>query len=359
MKKKRPFFLPLIFSIILSTGIIIGYIISPSNGVKSSFSNSYNEKDKINDVLKLIQRDYVDTINEKEMVENMLTDMLHNLDPHSSYIPTRNLQIIEEEMSGNFDGIGIQFRIQEDSILVIMPISGGPSAKKGIRAGDRIVDVNEKEITDIKINNDTVMKLLKGPKGSKVNLRIYRPSIKDYLSFEITRDKIPMYSIDIAYMPVSEIGYIKINRFSATTYDEFVLKTKSLQLQGMRKLIIDLRDNGGGYLSAASKLCNDFLTSNQVIVYTEGKNRAKDYIRATSDTRLREVELIILINEFSASASEIVSGAIQDNDRGIIVGRRSFGKGLVQEQLEFSDKSAIRLTVARYYTPAGRCIQKS
>ncbi len=359
MKKKRPFFLPLIFSIILSTGIIIGYIISPSNGVKSSFSNSYNEKDKINDVLKLIQRDYVDTINEKEMVENMLTDMLHNLDPHSSYIPTRNLQIIEEEMSGNFDGIGIQFRIQEDSILVIMPISGGPSAKKGIRAGDRIVDVNEREITDIKINNDTVMKLLKGPKGSKVNLRIYRPSIKDYLSFEITRDKIPMYSIDIAYMPVSEIGYIKINRFSATTYDEFVLKTKSLQLQGMRKLIIDLRDNGGGYLSAASKLCNDFLTSNQVIVYTEGKNRAKDYIRATSDTRLREVELIILINEFSASASEIVSGAIQDNDRGIIVGRRSFGKGLVQEQLEFSDKSAIRLTVARYYTPAGRCIQKS
>ena len=359
MKKRQDYFLPLIFSIVLSIGVLIGFVISSTHSITHAFNNDYDGKEKIKEVLKLIQREYVDTVNEKELVENTLTEMLHNLDPHSVYIPTRNLQNIEEEMSGNFDGIGVQFRLKDDSILVVMTINGGPSAKKGIQAGDRIVEVDGRNITLNKITNDTVMKLLKGPRGSKVKLRIYRPSIKDFLDFTIIRDKIPVYSIDLAYMPEDRIGYVKINRFSATTYNEFVEKTKALKSQGMTKLIIDLRDNGGGYLSAASNLCNDFLTKNQTIVYTEGRNRAKDYIRATSDTRLKKIQLIILINEYSASASEIVSGAIQDNDRGTIIGRRSFGKGLVQEQLEFSDKSAIRLTVARYYTPTGRCIQKS
>jgi len=358
MQKKNSYLLPTILSVVLAAGILIGFILRSNSNYSSGFSSSYSEKDKIKEVLNLIQKDYVDTINEKELVENTLSEILHNLDPHSSYIPAKNFKNIEDEMSGNFDGIGVQFRIQNDSVVVVMPISGGPSAKKGIRAGDRIVGVNGQDITQIKITNDKVMKLLKGPKGSKVNLRIYRPSIKDHLEFEIKRDKIPVYSIDIGYMPKPTIGYIKINRFSATTYEEFMQKTSMLKAQGMKKLIIDLRDNGGGYLHAATNVCNDFLDDGTTIVYTIGKNRDKEVISATKRTRLSEIELIILINEYSASASEILAGAIQDNSRGVIVGRRSFGKGLVQEQLEFADKSAIRLTVARYYTPSGRCIQK-
>lgn len=359
MQKRNPFNFPTILSIVLVFGILIGYVLSSNKNYSSSFSSTYSEKDKLNEVLKLIQKDYVDTINEKELVEKTLTEMLHNLDPHSSYIPAKSFKNIEDEMSGNFDGIGVQFRIQNDSVVVVMPISGGPSAEKGIRAGDRIVGVDGKDITQDKITNDKVMKLLKGPKGSEVMLTIYRPSIKDHLEFEIKRDKIPVYSIDIGYMPKPTIGYIKINRFSATTYEEFMQKTSVLKSQGMKKLIIDLRDNGGGYLHAATNVSNDFLDNQTTIVYTIGKNRDKEIISATKSTRLKNIELVILINEYSASASEIVAGAIQDNSRGVIVGRRSFGKGLVQEQLEFSDKSAIRLTVARYYTPSGRCIQKS
>jgi carboxyl-terminal processing protease len=322
MQKRSPFHFPSILSIVLVSGILIGYVLSGSNYSSSAFSSSYSEKDKINEVLKLIQKDYVDTINEKELVEKTLTEMLHNLDPHSSYIPAKSFQNIEDEMSGNFDGIGVQFRIQRDSIVVIMPISGGPSAKKGIRAGDRIVGVDGKDITKTKITNDTVMRLLKGPKGSKVLLTIYRPSIKDHLEFEIKRDKIPVYSIDVAYMVEPQIGYIKINRFSATTYDEFVEKTSQLKNKGMQKLIVDLRDNGGGYLRTATSVCNDFLKQGTTIVYTIGKNRSKEIIKADSDTRLKEIDLIVLINEFSASASEIMAGAIQDNSRGLIIGRR-------------------------------------
>ncbi|RUA23760.1 MAG: peptidase S41 [Bacteroidetes bacterium] len=358
MNKQNSFYSPFIFSLLLISGIIIGYSLSSNHSTYSQFGG-FNEQSKINEVLKLIQTDYVDTVNEQKLIENSLNDILHNLDPHSTYIPSSKFQNIAEEMSGDFEGIGIQYRIIKDSLVVIMPISGGPSDKKGIRAGDRIVAVDDKNITQIKITNDTVMRLLKGPKGSKVQLTIFRPSIKKFLKFTIKRDKIPVYSIDIAYMPKTTIGYIKINRFSATTYDEFVSKTEILKAKGMKKLIIDLRDNGGGYLRAATNLCNDFLGDQAEIVSTIGKNRQKEIIKANSETRLQNTDLIILINEYSASASEIVTGAIQDNDRGIIIGRQSFGKGLVQEQIEFRDKSAIRLTVARYYTPSGRCIQKS
>lgn len=358
MNKNRFYFLPLIFSALLIIGIVLGYLINPGNRIKYGLK-PYSESNKIDEVLRVIQRDYVDTVNQKKLIESTLTDMLHNLDPHSTYIPAKEMKGISEEMSGNFDGIGIQFRLLNDTIYVVMPIPGGPSAKKGVRAGDRIVGVDGRDITKIKMTNDTVMKLLKGPRGTKVKLRIYRSAIDDFLDFEIIRDKIPMYSIDIAYMPATDIGYIKINRFAATTYDEFVDKTDILLAQGMEKLIIDLRDNGGGYLTAATDLCNDFLTNGKTIVYTQGRSRAKEYIKASGNTRLKDVDVIILINEMSASASEITAGAIQDNDRGTIIGRRSFGKGLVQEQLEFADKSAIRLTVARYYTPTGRCIQKS
>ena len=359
MQKKRPLYFPILLSLVLISGIVVGYILNFNSLDTTSFSSPLNERSKINEVLKLIQKDYVDTINQKELVENTLNDILHNLDPHSAYIPAKSFQKIEDEMSGNFEGIGVQYRIQKDSIVVIMPINGGPSAKKGIRAGDRIVAVDGEDITQIKITNHKVAKLLKGPKGSDVQLTIFRPSIQDFLEFDITRAKIPVYSIDIAYMPKPKVGYIKINRFSATTYDEFVEKTTYLKTKGMKKLIIDLRDNGGGYLRAATNICNDFLDDTTTIVFTIGKNRKKEIIRATTETKLKSCDLLILINEYSASASEIVAGAIQDNDRGFIIGRRSFGKGLVQEQLTFSDKSAIRLTVARYYTPSGRCIQKS
>ena len=358
MNKNRFYFLPLIFSALLIIGIVLGYLINPGNGIKYGLK-PYSESSKIDEVMRVIQRDYVDTVNQKKLVESTLTDMLHNLDPHSTYIPAKEMKGISEEMSGNFDGIGIQFHLLNDTIYVVMPIPGGPSAKKGIHAGDRIVGVDGRDITKIKMTSDTVMKLLKGPRGTRVKLRIYRPSIDDFLDFEIIRDKIPMYSIDVAYMPEPNIGYVKINRFAATTYDEFVDKTDKLLAKGMKKLIIDLRDNGGGYLTAATDLCNDFLTEGKTIVYTEGRSRAKEYIKANGNTRLKDIQLIVLINEMSASASEITAGAIQDNDRGTIIGRRSFGKGLVQEQLEFADKSAIRLTVARYYTPTGRCIQKS
>ncbi len=358
MKKQKSFYSPFIFSLVLIAGVSIGFFLS-LNHSESRQLGSFTEQSKINKVLNLIQTDYVDTINGQKLIENSLNDILHNLDPHSTYISSTKFQNIAEEMAGDFEGIGVQYRIIKDSLVVIMPISGGPSDKKGIRAGDRIVAIDDKNITQIKITNDTVMQLLKGPKGSKVQLTVFRPSIKKYLEFEIKRDKIPVYSIDIAYLPKNDVGYIKINRFSATTYDEFVNKTNALKAKGMKKLIIDLRDNGGGYLKAATNLCNDFLDDQAQIVSTIGKNRQKEIIKANNETRLQNTELIILINEYSASASEIVTGAIQDNDRGTIVGRRSFGKGLVQEQLEFRDKSAIRLTVARYYTPSGRCIQKS
>jgi len=358
MQHKKSFYSPLLVTLILISGIFIGYILN-QNGSNSFAFSPLDKQSKINEVLKLIQNDYVDTINEQELVEASLNEILHNLDPHSIYIPAKNFQNIEDEMLGNFDGIGVQYRIIDDSIVVIMPINGGPSAKKGIRAGDRIVGVEGDDITKEKMTNARVMKLLKGPKGSTVLLTIFRPSINDKLEFEIKRAKIPVYSIDIAYMVNSSVGYIKINRFSATTYDEFISKTDELKARGMQKLIVDLRDNGGGYLRAATNLCNDFLEDTTTIVFTIGKNREKEVIRADKDTRLKNIDLQILINEYSASASEIVAGAIQDNDRGLIIGRRSFGKGLVQEQLAFSDKSAIRLTVARYYTPSGRCIQKS
>jgi carboxyl-terminal processing protease len=357
MQYKKPFYSPLLISLILIIGIFIGFILNHNESKNHGFS-PLTGQNKINEVLKLIQNDYVDTINEQELIESSLNGILHQLDPHSVYIPAENFQNIEDEMLGNFEGIGIQYRIIKDSIVVIMPISGGPSAKSGIQAGDRIIGVDKVDITQEKMTNARVMKLLKGPKGSTVKLSIFRPSINDNLEFEIKRAKIPVYSIDIAYMVSEDVGYIKINRFSATTYDEFVSKTDTLRTQGMKKLILDLRDNGGGYLRAASNLCNDFLEDTTTIVYTVGKSREKEMIKASSDARLKNIDLQILINEYSASASEIVAGAIQDNDRGLIIGRRSFGKGLVQEQLEFSDNSAIRLTVARYYTPSGRCIQK-
>jgi carboxyl-terminal processing protease len=284
--------------------------------------------------------------------------MLDQLDPHSSYIPARDLDAMNEPLTGNFDGIGVEFNIISDTIVVVAPINGGPSEKLGIRSGDRIVTIEDTLVAGIGISNKDVISKLRGERGTKVKIEIARRGQKKLIPYEIERDKIPIYSVDAGYMVNDEVGYVKISRFAATTYDEFSEKLSLLQNQGMKSLILDLRGNPGGYLNAAINICDEFLNEGKLIVYTEGRSRPKDSAYATRKGDFKNGNLVILVDEGSASASEIVAGAVQDNDRGIIIGRRTFGKGLVQEQVQLADGSAVRLTIARYYTPTGRCIQR-
>ncbi len=290
------------------------------------------------------------------MESDAIKGMLEVLDPHSSYISAAEFHEVNDPLLGSFEGIGISFRIEKDTITVINPISGGPSEKVGLMAGDRIVNIDDS--LAIQITNIEAIKKLKGKKGTKVKVGIYRRGIPRLIDFTITRDVIPTYSLDVAYMVNDDIGYIKLNKFSAKTYEEFYDAVADLQGQGMSKLILDLRNNAGGYLGAAIGISDEFLDDGKLIVYTEGKNRPRNYAFATKNGKLLDSEIVILIDEGSASASEIVAGALQDNDKGLIIGRRSFGKGLVQEQMGLPDGSALRLTVARYYTPTGRSIQK-
>lgn len=358
-KHKTTIFLPVLFVLILLTGILLGIRLAPRFSADSRiFSVKLSGYNKISDILAFIERDYVDTVNIENVKEDAIVNILQNLDPHSQYIADNKLDEVNEHLEGNFEGIGVQFRIEKDTIMIIHPISGGPSEKVGIKAGDRIVKVNGENTAGINITNKEVIRKLKGPRGTKVDVGIFRRGNPELLDFTITRDLIPTYSVDIAYMVTDSIGYIKLSKFSATTYEELVEALKTLRSKGMEKLILDLRNNAGGYLQAAIKVADEFLKEDKLIVYTEGKNRPRNYAYATNKGIFEDNELIVLIDEGSASASEILSGAIQDNDRGIIIGRRSFGKGLVQEQLNLNDGSAIRLTVARYYTPTGRSIQK-
>lgn len=305
-----------------------------------------------------ISRLYVDSVDENKMVENAIVEMLAKLDPHSTYNNAEEVKAMNEPLQGNFDGIGIQFQMIEDTLLVIQPVSGGPSEKTGILAGDRITQVNDTAIAGVKMSTDEIMKRLRGPKGTKVRLTVVRRGINAPLLFTVQRDKIPIFSLDAAYLIQPGTGYIRINRFAATTGDEFLQALKKLQAQGMKDLILDLQGNGGGYLNAAIDLANQFLGQKELIVYTEGRaERRRDFL-AQGNGRLTTGRLVVLVDEYSASASEIVTGAIQDWDRGVVVGRRTFGKGLVQRPIDLPDGSMIRLTVARYYTPAGRCIQK-
>ncbi len=301
---------------------------------------------------------YVDSVNEDKLVEDAIKGMLEKLDPHSTYANAKEVKQMNESLDGNFEGIGVQFNMMEDSLVVIQTISNGPSEKVGIIAGDRIVHVNDTAIAGVNMSKEEIMSRLRGPKGTKVHLGVVRPGIKDELSFIVTRDKIPVFSIDAAYMIRPTLGYIRIGNFGATTYDEFREAMGKLEQQGMKDLIIDLQDNGGGYLQTAVYIVNDFLNKGEMIVYTEGRSSPRREYFADGSKDLFKGKVCVLINEYSASASEILSGAIQDQDRGIIVGRRSFGKGLVQRPLEFPDGSMIRLTIAHYYTPSGRCIQK-
>jgi carboxyl-terminal processing protease len=358
--KKQNIYLPIILSLVLISGIWLGYFLSikigTSNGKNQSQQTATSEK--INSLLEFIDYQYVDTINKSELVEKTVTAMLQSLDPHSSYIPAAEFDVSNETLEGNFDGIGVEFNIIRDTIRVINPIEGGPSEKVGIRAGDKLIKVGDENLTGNKITNKKVFETLRGKSGTTVNVTILRNGVKNPMPFKITRAAIPLYSLDAAYMTSADIGYIKINKFAATTYNEYLKAFNDLNKQGMKKLILDLRGNPGGYLNAAVDISDEFLTNGLQIVYTQGKANPKKTYRATQRGSFEKNNLVILIDEGSASASEIVAGAIQDNDRGLIIGRRSFGKGLVQDQMQLPDGSAIRLTVARYYTPTGRCIQK-
>ncbi len=301
---------------------------------------------------------YVDSVDEDNLIEDAIRGMLKGLDPHSSYTTAKETKSFNESMQGSFEGIGIQFNIAQDTLLVIQTISNGPSEKVGILAGDRIVNVNDTAIAGVKMSREEIMRRLRGKKGTKAHLKVVRRGIADTLTFVVTRDKIPLTTIDATYMIRPGIGYIRIGSFGATTYNEFMAGVDSLKEKGMRDLIIDLQDNGGGYLQSAVQIANEFLQKEDLIVYTEGRAVPRQEFRADGRGELLDGKVLVLVNEYSASAAEIVSGAIQDQDRGEIVGRRSFGKGLVQRPIEFGDGSMIRLTVAHYYTPSGRCIQK-
>lgn len=305
-----------------------------------------------------ISRLYVDTVNESRLVEHAITGMLEQLDPHSTYNNAEEVKAMNEPLQGNFEGIGIQFQMIEDTLLVIQPVSGGPSEKVGILAGDRITAVNDTAIAGVKMSTEDIMKRLRGPKNSEVDLTIVRRGVADPLLFTVKRDKIPIHSLDASYMIQPKTGYIRINRFGATTADEFADALKKLQKQGMGDLILDLQGNGGGYLNAAIDLANEFLAQKDLIVYTKGRSEKQSSFYAKGSGRFKTGRLVVLVDEYSASASEIVTGAIQDHDRGVVVGRRTFGKGLVQRPIDLPDGSMIRLTIARYYTPSGRCIQK-
>ncbi len=351
-------YLPLIVSISLIIGIILGIYLNKRNNSEGNNIFLYPRSNKLLNIIKLIESEYVDTISLESITEMTIVKLLEQLDPHSAYIPASELQAITEPLEGNFSGIGVQFNMQNDTVVIINTIPNGPSALIGIQPGDRIIKVNDTVVAGVKMPSEAIVKRLKGPRGTKVKVTIFRPSTLREIVYDITRNTIPLYSIDVAYKLNDQVGYIKINQFARTTYDEFIQAVSTLHNEGINQLIIDLRGNGGGYLDVAIKIADQFLTENQLIVYTQGRAKPREDFYATRSGICHYDSVVILIDELSASASEILAGAIQDNDRGIIIGRRSFGKGLVQEQIPLSDGSAIRLTVARYYTPTGRCIQK-
>ena len=308
-----------------------------------------------------ISHGYVDDVNEEELVDAAIKGMLGQLDPHSTYIKAKDVERTNESLNGSFEGIGVQFQMIDDTLVVVQPVSGGPCEKQGIIAGDRIVTVNDTAIAGVKMSRDEIMTRLRGPKGSKVKLGVIRQGVDGINTFNIIRDKIPVYTIDASYMVDKQLGYIRISSFGATTYDEFMAAIEKLKRGGMSRLIIDLQSNGGGYMQPAVRLSNEFLQKDEIIVSQKGNSglmQAEQKYKADGSGMLKDIPLVILVDSYSASASEILTGAIQDNDRGIVVGRRTFGKGLVQRPFELVDGSMIRLTTSHYYTPSGRCIQK-
>ncbi len=357
-RSKLIIYYPLLLAGMLVLGIYLGSYFSTGNSTSSALfqKKSANSADKIGQIINYIDREYVDTIAKAQLVDRAINSILEDLDPHSYYISAEELLAYTEPLEGNFEGIGVEFLIQNDTIRVVNAIEGGPSEELGIQAGDKIINVDGEGVAGIGVSNDDVIGLLKGPGGTEVNVDILRN--KETIPFAITRGTIPINSVVTSQLLDASIGYIKISRFARTTYDEFMEHMASLRDQGMEEVVVDLRGNGGGYLSAAVQMSEEFLQKDQLIVYTEGKSSPKKDYYAMKRGTYADLPMAILINQGSASASEILAGAIQDNDRGTIIGRRSFGKGLVQEHLNLPDNSALRLTVARYYTPTGRSIQK-
>ena len=356
---KKTRYIPILIAVSIVSGILIGTFYA------TRFSNTpqgpgiiHTSSNKLNGLLRIIDDQYVDTVNMSELIEEAMPQILGELDPHSSYIPAKDLQAVNDDLKGSFSGIGVQFTIQQDTIHISNVIPGGPSEKVGIMAGDRIVEIDDSAFVGKIVTNNESMKRLKGPKGSEVKLGIFRQGEKELLHFNIIRGDIPVKSIDASYMINDKFGYIKINKFGETTYPEMLIALAQLHQNHCEGVIIDLRGNTGGYMGAAIQMVNEFLPKGKLIVYTEGRKSPRENYPSNGTGSSQQLPIIVLLDEGSASASEIFAGAIQDNDRGTIIGRRSFGKGLVQQPIEFNDGSAIRLTIARYYTPSGRCIQK-
>ena len=352
-------YIPIIIAVSIVAGIFIG----------TFYANRFSENtpglggiqpgtNKLNGLLRIVNDQYVDTVNMAELVEEAMPQILNELDPHSSYIPAKDLQAVNDDLAGSFSGIGVQFTIQQDTIHISDVISGGPSEKVGLMPGDRIVEIDDSAFVGKIVTNNESMKRLKGPKGSEVKLGVFRPGEKELLHFTIIRGDIPNKSIKAAYMIDEKYGYMNIEKFGETTYPEMLIALAQLHQQNCEGLIVDLRGNTGGYMGAAIQMVNEFLPKGRLIVYTEGRKSPRENYPSNGTGSSQEMPIVVLLDEGSASASEIFAGAIQDNDRGTIIGRRSFGKGLVQQPIEFNDGSAIRLTIARYYTPSGRCIQK-
>ena len=348
--------IPIYIGLAISLGMLIGSQINDFDVERPLLINGYH---KLKEVISYIENDYVDEVSQEKIVEELIEEMLAKLDPHSAYISTENRAITDSQLKGNFEGIGIEFNIFHDTIYVVTPLSGGPSEKLGIKPVDKIVKVNEENVAGIGLKTSDVVKRLRGVKGSTVAVYIYRAGHPELLNFTIERDVIPQFSVDASYMIDKTTGYIKVSRFSASTFTEFKVALDSLSKKGMNKLLLDLTGNPGGYMDRAVNMVDEFLDDGKMIVYTQGKRaRFNNEHRATKQGSFKKGALIVLMDEGSASASEIVAGALQDHDRALIVGRRSFGKGLVQMPISLDDGSELRLTISRYYTPSGRCIQK-
>ena len=350
-------FIPVIIAASIVVGILIGtFYTNHFSGNRLSIINT--SSNKLNDLLRIVDDKYVDTVSMNDLVEKAMPQILSELDPHSMYISAKDVEASNADLKGHFSGIGVSFTIQKDTICINNVIKGGPSEKVGLMSGDRIIAVDDSAFVGKVVNNNSAMRKLKGEKGSKVKLGIYRPGVKEPLAFTVVRGDIPVKSVDTYYMLTDKIGYIKINKFAETTYAEVMIAIATLQQQGSNELVIDLRGNTGGYMGPAIQIINEFLPKDRLIVYTEGRKSPREEYRSDGRGTNQNTPLVLLTDEISASASEIFSGTIQDNDRGTIIGRRTFGKGLVQQPIDFRDGSSMRLTVARYYTPSGRCIQK-
>ncbi|MFO7617563.1 MAG: S41 family peptidase [Bacteroidales bacterium] len=357
-KNRIGIWMPLLLALFLVIGMALGNLLQ-NNSARQMPLKVFAQNDKLSTVLDYIERNYVDSVSRSAITEEIIPLLLENLDPHSIYIPVTDLPAVNEVMRGNFDGIGIEFNMQSDTVLILQITGGGPSEKAGLLAGDRIIRVDGETVAGVKMDQDTIVGKIRGPRGSTVNLGIFRPSRQQELDFTITRGVIPKKSVEVAYMAAPGIGFIKITTFSKTTYPEFQEALARLRKEGCTGLILDLRGNGGGMMEPAIRISEELLEKGSLIVYTEGRARKRQEFRTSRTGSSSLLQLAVLIDEQSASAAEIIAGAIQDNDRGWIIGRRSFGKGLVQEQAVLNDGSAIRLTTARYYTPTGRSIQKS